>query len=111
MAAQAWLYRDGQRLCPLVIADSFLTRLRGLLGRDGIDGALLLEPANSIHTIGMRFDLDVAFLDAERRVLRHRTVRRNRLSMPVLHARSVLEAEAGAFTRWGLDVGDRLDVV
>ena len=38
----------------------------GLLGRDGIEGALLLRPARSVHTLGMRFAIDVAFCDADR---------------------------------------------
>ena len=34
---------------------------------------------------------------------------RNRMTRPVLRARGVLEAEAGAFARWGLHVGDHLE--
>jgi uncharacterized membrane protein (UPF0127 family) len=90
----------------LEVADTRRARRRGLLGRDGIDGALLLTPARAVHTIGMRFDLDVAYLDGDRRVLEVQTMRRNRLGRPRWRARSVLEAEAGAFARWGLGVGD-----
>jgi len=105
---EVWLYREGERLCPLLVARSLPDRTRGLLGRDGIEGALLLEPARAVHTLGMRFDLDVAFLDRRRRVLRTVRMPRNRLGRPVLHARSVIEAEAGTFAGWGLRVGDRL---
>jgi uncharacterized membrane protein (UPF0127 family) len=88
------------------VASTRRARRRGLLGRDGIEGALLLTPARAVHTFGMRFDLDVAYLDADRRVLDVRRMRRNRLGLPRLRARSVLEAEAGTFARWGLRVGD-----
>ena len=81
----------------------------GLLGRDGIDGALLLVPARSVHTIGMRFPLDVAWLDADLTVLRTARLARHRMSRPVLRAACVLEAEAGTFARWGLQVGDQLE--
>jgi uncharacterized protein len=36
--------------------------------------------------------------------------RRNRSGLPRLRARCVIEAEAGAFARWGLRGGDRLDI-
>jgi uncharacterized protein len=106
----AWLVRDGQVLASLEVADSFRPRLRGLLGRDGIDGALLLRPATSVHTLGMRFPLDVAFLDRDLTVLATVRMARHRLGRPRRGARAVLEAEAGAFDRWSLRVGDRLEV-
>lgn len=108
MAEQIWLCRGAQRLCPVEVARSFRDRSRGLLGREGIDGALLLQPASSVHTFGMRFDIDVAFLDRGGRVRRVVTMRRQRLARPVLGARAVLEAEAGTFRAWELRVGDVL---
>ena len=104
-----WLLRDGEVLASLEVADTRPARRRGLLGRDSIDGALLLVPARSVHTLGMRFAIDVAWLDGDLTVLRTASMPRHRLSRPVLHARSVLEAEAGSFARWRLAVGDRLE--
>lgn len=104
------LQRDGETLCPVLLATSFAQRSRGLLGRDGLDGALLLRPATSVHTFGMRFAIDVAFLDRAGRVLRVVTMPRNRLGRPVLRAKAILEAEAGSFARWGLRAGDHLTV-
>jgi len=106
----AWLVREGQVLASVEIAGSMRERAVGLLGRDGLDGALLLRPAWSVHTIGMRFAIDVAFLDRELRVVRTRTMRPWRLGRPVLSSRAVLEAEAGAFASWGLVVGDVLEL-
>jgi uncharacterized membrane protein (UPF0127 family) len=104
-----WLLRDGEVLASLEVATDRRTRRKGLLGRDGIDGALLLEPARSVHSIGMRFPIDVAWLDAKLTVLRTTRLARNRVTRPVLGARSVVEAEAGAFERWHLQVGDQLE--
>jgi len=104
-----WLLRDGEVLASLEVAGSRSARRRGLLGRSSFEGALLLEPARSVHSFGMRFPIDVAWLDRELAVLRTCHLDRNRLTRPVLRARSVLEAEAGAFARWGLQVGDRLE--
>ena len=106
----AWLLRDGVVLASLEVADSRAARRRGLLGRDGIDGALLLQPARSVHTIGMRFPLDVAWCDGDLTVLRVARIPRNRMSRPVARARAVIEAEAGAFARWELAVGDQLEL-
>jgi uncharacterized membrane protein (UPF0127 family) len=106
----AWLVRDGEVLASLEVADSFGRRGRGLLGREGIEGAILLKPARSVHTIGMRFPIDVAFCDREMVVVRTVRMRRHRLGRPCLKACQVIEAEAGAFDRWGLRVGDQLDV-
>jgi uncharacterized membrane protein (UPF0127 family) len=48
------------------LADSPLKRLRGLLGhREPPPFALRLEPCRSIHTFGMRFALDLHWLDAD----------------------------------------------
>jgi uncharacterized membrane protein (UPF0127 family) len=108
--SEAWLLRDGEVLAALEVAESFGGRLRGLLGRDGIDGAILLRPAKSVHTLGMRFPLDVAFCDREMRVLDTVTMGRHRLGRPRLRAHCVIEAAAGAFERWRLVPGDQLEV-
>ena len=106
----AWLLRDGEVLASLEVASSVGARVKGLLGRDGLEGALLLRPAFSVHTLGMRFPLDVAFCDRDLVVLSMVRMGRWRLGRPRRRARAVLEAEAGAFERWGLAVGDQLEV-
>ncbi|AWN29260.1 DUF192 domain-containing protein [Streptomyces sp. NEAU-S7GS2] len=95
---------------PVEIAASYRARARGLLGRDGIEGALLLTPASGVHTFRMRFAIDVAYLSRDFTVLAVRTMRPGRLGLPRLRARHVLEAEAGAMARWGLRPGLRLGV-
>ena len=105
-----WLVHDGKVLATLEVASSAPGRMKGLLGRDGIDGALLLDPARSIHTVRMRFPIDVAYVDRDLVVVRIVTMQPNRVGVPVLKARSVIEAEGGAFGRWGIGVGDRLEI-
>ncbi|MFC8392678.1 DUF192 domain-containing protein [Streptomyces sp. NPDC057238] len=95
---------------PLEIATSYRARTKGLLGRDSLDGALLLSPANSVHTFRMRMPIDVAYLDRRLRVIAVRTMPPGRLGLPRLRARHVLEAEAGAMEGWGLWVGARVEV-
>ena len=65
-----------------------------------------IERCRWVHTLGMRFSIDLAFVDAEGTVMRTARMHRHRVGMPVLRAKWVIEAEAGAFGRWGLHVGD-----
>ncbi|MFI8340198.1 DUF192 domain-containing protein [Streptomyces sp. NPDC085639] len=95
---------------PVEIAASYGARTRGLLGRDGIDGAMLLTPAASVHTFRMRFAIDVAYLDRGFGVLAVVTMAPGRLGLPRLRARHVLESEAGAMAGWGLRAGTAVEV-
>ncbi|MFD3807460.1 DUF192 domain-containing protein [Streptomyces sp. NPDC058611] len=102
--------RVGDVAVPLEIAASYRARTRGLLGRDGVDGALLLTPAASVHTFRMRFPIDVAHLDRHLRVLAVVTMRPGHLGLPRLRSRHVLEAAAGAMAGWGLTAGTTVKV-
>ena len=106
----AWLVRDGDVLATAEVADGAKARRRGLMGRDGLEGALVLRPCRHVHTFGMRFAIDVAFCDATGVVLRTTTLPRRRLSPVVARAAFVVEAEAGSFDRWRLARGDRLEL-
>ncbi|MEU9555816.1 DUF192 domain-containing protein [Streptomyces fumanus] len=94
----------------LEIAASYRARTRGLLGRERLEGAMLLSPANSVHTFRMRMPIDVAYLDRRLRVVAVRTMPPGRLGRPRLRARHVLEAEAGAMAGWGMRAGVRVRV-
>ena len=103
--------REGEVLAAVEIAASRRARNKGLLGRDGIDGALLLPSARlGVHSVGMRFDLDVAFCDRQMVVRRMVCLKPVRMTRPSFRAPCVLEAEAGAFDRWGLHEGDQLEI-
>jgi uncharacterized membrane protein (UPF0127 family) len=106
----AWLLRDGDVLASLEIASTRLDRRKGLLGRDHLEGALLMQRTRWVHTLGMRFPIDVAFLDGDGVAHKLVTMRPHRLGVPMIAARAVLEAESGAFARWHLKLGDRLEV-
>jgi uncharacterized membrane protein (UPF0127 family) len=106
----AWLIRDGEVLAALEVAATFGSRVRGLLGRSGIDGALLIRPAKSVHTLGMRFPLDVAFCTRDLRVIDTVSMRPYRLGRPRWRAHCVIEANCGAFDRWRLQPGDQLEI-
>lgn len=51
----------------IAIADGWWSRFKGLLGRPGLapGEGLLLQPCRAVHMMGMRFPLDIAFLDQD----------------------------------------------
>ncbi len=92
-------------------ATTLWARSRGLLGRKGLEPGegLLLDPCSGIHTWGMAFPIDAAFLNREGTVV-HLLHQMGpwRMSRYLFKARSVLELPAGTLERTGTRVGDRL---
>ncbi len=93
------------------IADSYWSRFWGLMGRRtlGEEEGLLIEPCSSIHTMFMRFAIDVIFLDKEHRVVKVATVPPFRAALG-RGSHAVLEIPAGTAQRNGLEVGDALSL-
>ena len=108
----AWLVREGDVLASAEVARRVRERTHGLLGRDQetMTGALVLRPCRQIHTLGMRFPIDVAFCDREGVVLRTVTVPPWRVTRVVWRSGFVVEAAAGSFERWHLQAGDTIEV-
>jgi uncharacterized protein len=106
----AWLVTEGRVLASCEAAADRRSRSRGLLGRDSIEGALVLTKCRWVHTLGMRFALDVAYLDGNGIVVKTVHMHRHRVGVPVWRARTVVEAQEGAFGRWGLRVGDVVEL-
>ena len=93
------------------LADGWWSRGRGLLGRRALHSGegLLLTPCRSVHMFGMRFPLDVAFLDGEGTVVGQypdlAPWRRTRWHRAARHA---LELPAGTLAATGTAPGDRV---
>jgi uncharacterized membrane protein (UPF0127 family) len=103
-----WLLVDGRRAAAVHVAATRASRAWGLLRLDGLTGALWLPGTRSVHTVGMRFTIDMACCDADGLVVHVATLRPGRLLLPRRAVRSVLEAEAGAFARWRITPGAHL---
>jgi uncharacterized membrane protein (UPF0127 family) len=104
--------RDDRELGARIgLADGWLARLRGMLGRPapGPGEGLLLTPCSSVHMYGMRFPLDVAFLDGRGVVVAIYPSlapgSRTRWHRNAAHA---LELSAGALLESGTSIGDVL---
>ena len=92
------------------VADTIPTRMRGLLGRHGIEPGegLLIKPTNSVHMLFMRFSIDVVFLDRELVVKKIVEALAPWRLAGCRGARAALELSAGEATRRGVTVGERL---
>lgn len=93
-------------------AGSFTSRLRGLMfTREfpaGCD-ALLLTPCNAIHTMFMRYPIDVLFVDSELKVVEVLpNLKPGKICRPVSGARQVIEMPAGKAAACGVSCGERL---
>lgn len=113
----AKLYHNATGHClaeRLEIANTFWTRLRGLMLRRGLAAgdALWIRPCNGVHTFWMRFAIDVVFLDREMRIIKLvENMRPFRVTTPKRDARSVIELPALTIARTGLRLGDQLRAV
>jgi uncharacterized membrane protein (UPF0127 family) len=107
----AQLIHNGNDIAMRVsVAESARERMVGLLGRDSLESneALWLQPCRSIHTFGMRFPVDVLFVDQAGCVVAvHREVGCARLLFS-LRGRTALEMQSGIALRHSIQVGDQL---
>lgn len=93
------------------VAESFTARFVGLLGQRELpcDAGLLIRPGGSVHTLGMRFAIDVLFLDRRMRILKiASTLRPGRIAFAPRGTRNVLEIMAGRAALLELRIGMRL---
>ena len=101
---------DGRDVAPAAVARSRRARRRGLLGRPPGPGALVLARTRSVHGLGMDRSLDVALCAPDGRVVAVRRLRPGGLVWPTRGTRWAVEADEGAFERWGLQVGSIVGV-
>lgn len=102
------------RLARVRVANSFFSRLIGLLGRKSleVDEGLWIKPCRGMHTVGMRFSLDVVFLDAQNRAIKVVTgLTPFRICWGGREAKSVLELTVGTIGRSHTRPGDRIDLI
>ncbi len=93
------------------VADTWTSRVKGLLGRDGLEPGegLIIDPCNSIHTVFMRFPIDVLFVARGGRVIRLlEHLRPYRITGIVFGARYVVELPAGTVAATSTQAGDQL---
>lgn len=107
------LSTDATLLKEIQVADTFMTRLKGLMGKHKLleNEGLLIKPCNSIHTIGMKFSIDVAFI-GEDNVVKYiiLDMRPFKLSPIIKGSKFVIEANSETF-KDKLNIGDKIEIV
>jgi uncharacterized protein len=98
-----------------LLADSYVTRLVGLLGKTRrwatLGRGLWIVPSRGVHTIGMLFPIDLIFLGKNKEVVHvEEYVRPFRISKVSLNATSVLELPPHTIYRSGTKIGDQLEI-
>lgn len=94
-------------------ADNFVTRLIGLLKRKhlGPEEALWLMPSKGIHTIGMKFPIDVIFLNRSHEVVGLISgLAPYRISSVHLRGYSVMELPNGTIRKSRTEIGDKFEI-
>jgi uncharacterized membrane protein (UPF0127 family) len=97
----------------VTVADTSLARAVGLLGKHGLDagGGLWIKPSSGVHTVGMKFTIDVVGLDRELRVIKiWKCLRPFRITSVSLKLRSVLELPSGAIDLSQTQLGDQFTI-
>ena len=93
------------------IADTSKKRKIGLLKHTKLEPGegLWITPCEAVHTIGMKFPIDVVFLDKQRRVVKIRSDLRRWRMAACLRAHSVLELSSGRAEATETVAGDQLE--
>ncbi len=103
------LPRSKQKSSMLTVytASSFLERLRGLLARPRLNDteALLISPCNDVHTVGMRYSIDVVFCNKEGEIIKTTTLAPFRFAV-CREAACVIECAAGDAIKHGFKLGE-----
>ncbi len=97
----------------LRVADSFFSRLKGLLGTNELPAgaALLIRPCHDIHMFGMKYSIDVAFVNATDQVKKTVFSLAPGKMASCKEASYVVEMPCGTLRMSKTEPGDRLEVV
>lgn len=95
------------------VAKSFITRSIGLLFRKSMseDEALIIKPCCSIHTLFMKFDIDVIFVSRKNKVIAvYENVAPSRILPIHFNSYYVIELKAGTISAKTIEKGDTLKI-
>lgn len=107
---QATFVHNGVRhQTPVLVAESWLEKARGLLGRRAGD-VVLIQPCSAVHTVGMRHRIDVVFSRADGTVIRCVRGLEPGRAVWAPCADAAWEMPAGHCSRLAIRVGDQLAV-
>jgi uncharacterized membrane protein (UPF0127 family) len=112
---RAFNIRNSKQLAVNVtVADNLFTRMKGLLGKSEMMSgeALWIKPCMSVHTFGMKFPIDIIFLDKKNKVVSFiNNIKPNRMTRLYFGAASALELPAGITKATEIEVGDKIEIL
>ncbi len=100
----------GQQVLNICVAETFFTRLKGLLGTASLtdNQGMLLRNCNSVHMVGMRYALDIVYLNSEGRILKLVENLQPWRASICWAAQDTLEVKAGTISRTKWQIGEYL---
>lgn len=111
---KAVLLKNGEVITENVeVAYSFIKRFMGLMFRKSIDEdyALHIKPCNQIHMLNMRFAIDVIYLSEAGEVVKiDENIQPGKVCKTVKNAKSVVEVNSSAASKFGICQGDFLEI-
>jgi len=105
-----WLVSQGRVLAAAGRAVTRADRRRGLIGATTVEQPLVLSPCAWVHTIGMRTHIETIFLSEDGVVLAMDYMKPWRVGTYTRFAHTVIETAPGSCERWGLNLGDEIEV-
>jgi len=105
-----WLVSHGRVLAAAGRATTRTSRRRGLIGVPVVEQPLVLSPCAWVHTFGMRTDIETIFLSDDGVVLAMDYMKPWRLGTYTRFSRTVIETSPGSCERWGIKLGDEIEV-
>jgi len=110
--------KDKKKIANVKFADSYFSRLKGLMFKKDLDYVLVLKPAkaksksaSSIHSYFMRMAIDVIFLNEEKQVYEMKQLKPWKFFTPSIGASYILELKEGTIEKYKISLGDKLDFV
>lgn len=109
------LTRKAYLATELMLAGTHWSRLRGLMGTQAgkfpVGKGLWITPCRGVHTLGMRFPIDIVYLDSKKIVVHLEEALKPWRVAPVrLRAASVLELPPTTVSQTGTNLGDEIDI-
>jgi len=111
-------FEPNQVISTLKFANSYFSRLKGLMFKSKLDYVLVLKPAkskhkifSSIHTLFMKLTIDLVFLDKNKKVVETSQISPWKFYTPKRSVDYILEMKKGSIEKYEIAIGDKLDFV
>jgi len=106
------------KIANIQFADSYFSRLKGLMFKKDLDYVLVLKPAkasnkstSAIHTCFMRMTIDIVFLNENKEVYDIKQLKPWNFYTPTAGASYILELKEGSIEKYKITIGNKFDFV